>query len=197
MQDVKAALKDKDSLSKKVQSKRTASQIAKSQKDSMEWFFKTIKASRDDYSRGDFSIARQPFIGGMFHFLYDAKHKDTLPYWDKFPLVIPIATYNDGFLGLNLHYLPPLHRAKLLDVLIDKYKKSTTTRTYMAVSYDILQGAVNSKLFEPCIHRYLTSHMQSKLVMVTPDLWDEVAFLPTQKFQKATYREVWKNSKGR
>ena len=44
--------------------------------------------------------------GEMYMFYYDAKHKDTLPYWDRFPLVFPFSKVKDGFLGLNLHYLP-------------------------------------------------------------------------------------------
>jgi hypothetical protein len=165
------------------------------QKASLDWFFKTIKQSRNDYKSGSFTSNEHPFIGGMFHFLYDPKHKATLKYYDTFPLVIPIGIYPDGFLGLNLHYLPPIMRAKLLDALIEKYKKSTSARTYMAVSYDLLKSTEDHKLFKPCIHRYLTDHMRSAAVMVTPDLWEEVAFLPTWKFEKATHREVWAESK--
>lgn len=165
------------------------------QQASLDWFFRTIKQSRTDYKAGSFSSSDHPWIGGMFHFIYDPKHKATLKYYDTFPLVIPIGLYPDGFLGLNLHYLPPIMRAKLLDVLIEKYKRSSNARTYMAVSYEILKAAEDHKLFKPCIHRYLTSHMRSSAVMVTPDLWEEVAFLPTWRFEGASHREVWAESK--
>ena len=29
-------------------------------------------------------------IGRMYHFVYDPKHKATLPYYDKFPLIFPM-----------------------------------------------------------------------------------------------------------
>lgn len=193
MRDVKEFLKDKGSLTSKVD-KTTGHQIRHAQRKSLDWFYKTIGSSRDDYAKGSFRHTDQPFIGGMFHFLYDPKHKLTLPYYDKFPLVIPINIYHDGFLGLNLHYIPPMMRAKLLDVLIEKYKTSANKRVYMNLTYQILQSAAESKLYEPCIHRYLTTHMKSHAVVVTPDLWEEVAFLPTQKFEKASYRDVWKES---
>ena len=45
----------------------------------------------------------KPFYGKLNMFFYDPKHKKTLPYYDTFPLVLPLETYNDGFLGLNLH----------------------------------------------------------------------------------------------
>ena len=48
-------------------------------------------------------------------FFYDPKFKKTLPYYDTFPLVLPLETYNDGFLGINMHYLPIPLRVNLLD----------------------------------------------------------------------------------
>lgn len=197
MRDVKQFLKDKGSLTSKVDA-TSGHQIRNAQRKSLDWFYKTIGSSRDAYAKGSFKHTDQPFIGGMFHFLYDPKHKLTLPYYDKFPLVIPIEIYDDGFLGLNLHYIPPILRAKLLDTLIDKYKTSANSRIYMQVAYSILQGAVDHKWFAPCIHRYLSNHMRSHAVTITADLWEEVAFLPTQKFEKASHREVWADSvKGR
>lgn len=170
---------------------------ANAQQKSLAWFWKTIKASEGDYKKGTFTVRDHPFIGGMFHFMYDAKYKATLPYYDKFPLVIPIQLYPDGFLGMNLHYLPPILRAKLLDILIEKYTRSTSSRTYMALSYDILKQIAGAPLYEPCLHRYLTTHIKSHVVMVTADMWEEVAFLPTARFQGATQQQVWSDSKKR
>lgn len=182
-------------LDKVKQGSRSSVSSRQAQQASLDWFFKTIKQSRDDYKSGSFTSNEHPWIGGMFHFIYDPKHKATLKYYDTFPLVIPIGLYPDGFLGLNLHYLPPILRAKLLDVLIEKYKTSTNARTYMKVSYEILKSAEDNKLLRPCIHRYLSDHMRSAAVMVTPDLWEEVAFLPTWRFEKASHRDVWAESR--
>ena len=44
-------------------------------------------------------------FGKLNMFMYDPKLKKKLPYYDTFPLVLPIESYSDGFLGLNLHYL--------------------------------------------------------------------------------------------
>ena len=54
-------------------------------------------------------------LGNMYLFAYDPKHKETLPYYDRFPLIFPINKAKGGFLGINLHYLPPPFRAKLMD----------------------------------------------------------------------------------
>ena len=55
--------------------------------------------------------------GNMYMFFYDAKLKDTLPFWDQFPLVLPFRKVDGGFIGLNLHYLPYTTRFKLLGAL--------------------------------------------------------------------------------
>ena len=49
---------------------------------------------------------KSPFYGRLNMFFYDPKFKKTLPYYDTFPLVLPLEPYSDGFLGINLHYLP-------------------------------------------------------------------------------------------
>ena len=63
--------------------------------------------------------ASRPFFGRLNMFIYDPKLKAKLPYYDSFPLVLPIEQYKDGFLGLNLHYLPIGLRVRLLDRLVD------------------------------------------------------------------------------
>src|SRR4051812_41636100 len=44
--------------------------------------------------------------GEMIFFMYDAKWKDKLPFFDRFPLIFPVEMYPNGFAGMNLHYLP-------------------------------------------------------------------------------------------
>lgn len=172
---------------------------------SIAWFHSEIKGELGKDGRAKsrtrripdkaFDPARDPFIGGLFFFRYDAKYKDVLPYWDQFPLVIPISMYDDGMLGLNLHYLPPIGRAKLLDLLLKYKRRSLTPKAYMKLSYDMLKQTVSHELFKPCIHRYLTSHIRSQLVKVSDEYWDRAAILPVQKFVGATDQEIWKRSK--
>ncbi len=127
-------------------------------------------------------LSAKTFIGRMYFFHYDAKYKDILPVWDKFPLVIPIEIYSDGFLGLNLHYLDPYSRLALLDRLqdfINNDKYDDTTR--MNLSYDLLSSSRRYKLIEGCVKRYLSSHIRSSIVYIEPDNWETAIFLPTAK----------------
>ena len=69
-------------------------------------------------------------VGNMYMYFYDPKHKETLPYYDRFPLTIVVEPAKGGFRGINLHYLPNALRAKFLDGLMDittnkKYDEST------------------------------------------------------------------------
>ena len=148
----------------------------------VEWIYKELKTR--DIPSAAFNPRKDAFIGGMFHFIYDPKGKETLPIWDRFPLVIPIELYSDGFLGLNLHYISPQGRAQLLDALMDNFTKSRTVGGYMKVSYRMLSGIAQSKLYEPCIHRYLTNHIKSPIMSIRSDFWEELIFLPTQQFHK-------------
>lgn len=137
----------------------------------------------------------KPTPGKLVMFQYDAKHKDTLPYWDKFPVVFPLELYKDSYLGINLHYLPPVHRIRLLDALYEtanneKYDKTTKLR----ISYQILKSAAKFRYFKPCIKQYLYSHIKSQLVEVPADEWDYVVFLPLARFQNASQRQVWNDS---
>jgi len=141
------------------------------------------------------NIVQEINPGQIICYFYDAKHKATLPYWDKFPMVIPIERYKDGFLGLNLHYLPPMFRARLMDKLYDllnNQKYDNTTK--MQLSYELLKGASKFKYFKPCIKRYLSSHIQSQMVQIDVKEWDYALFLPLARFQKANQRKVWDES---
>lgn len=145
-------------------------------------------------------------IGQLVMFFYDPKYKDTLPYYDKFPLVLYLhpkpGKDGPGFLGLNLHYLHPIDRAKLLDMLYtvaEKNKNNEIKR--IKASYILLRDTVNRMKnrkfagYEACIKHYLYSHVRSKFMVVNQEEWDMVCFLPLERFEKATREQVWADSK--
>jgi hypothetical protein len=134
-------------------------------------------------------------IGRMFLFFYDPKWKEELPYYDRFPLMIPIKFYKDGWLGLNLHYLPIPLRARLLDALYSTYQnKHLNERKKLELTYEYLKASAKHKYFKPCVKRYLNSHVRSKFFQVPPDQWDMMLTLPVERFEKASKQQVWKDS---
>jgi len=149
-------------------------------------------------------LTRVPQVGFMYHFFYDPKNKDTLPYYDRFPLIFPFkrgfqrqrAIEAGSFLGLNLHYLDPRLRARLMDGL---YTISTDKRfdedTRIRLSYNILNKASKFRFFKPCVKRYLVSKVRSRFVKINADQWDTALFLPTERFRKKSKAAVYKLSR--
>lgn len=133
--------------------------------------------------------------GSMYFYVYDAKWADDLPYYDRFPLVLPVEMYKDGFLGINFHYLPLELRAKLMDAL---YTISTDRRynenTRIAASYQTLKAAAKFKYFRPCVKRYLYSHVRSDFFKIEPTEWDMAIFMEWANWKKASAYRVYSDS---
>ena len=149
------------------------------------------KLMRENQSK----VVRGYEIGQMMLFNYDPKLKRKLPYYDTFPLVFPIEPRDNGFLGLNMHYLPLRQRAMLMDALYtlrtdNRYNESTALK----ISYQILKRSARYKLFRPCVKHYLNSHIKSRRIKIDPVEWDIALFMPLQRFQKASSSQVYSKS---
>ena len=170
---------------------------AKGRPKSTQWYKDKIKEfgtpGAQDLIR-DGKRNNKPFYGKLNMFFYNPKFKKKLPYYDTFPLVLPLERYGDGFLGLNLHYLPIPLRIKLLDRLVD-YSNNTQfdESTRIIVDYSRLKKI---KLIQPTIHKYLASQVQSQFRRIDADEFTVATLLPVQRFKKATAKEVWSDSRG-
>ena len=128
-------------------------------------------------------LTSRVMIGRMYHFFYDPKHKKTLPYYDRFPLIFPFKRVRGGFLGINMHYLPLRLRAKLMDELYGLIRDNRyDENTRLKLSYNVLNGASKYKYFKPCVKHYLTPHVKSRFLEVYAAEWDIALFLPTERF---------------
>ena len=190
---------------------RAASQniTPKMEQNSINWFrdqAKTISVNPNKLLQSQRTrLTTKPMIGRMYVFQYDPKMKKELPYYDTFPLVIPfdtirtagaIPTGQPGFMGLNLHYLPPILRARLLDNMYEftnNDKLDETTK--FQISYKLLKRVSQLKYFKPCVKQYLFSHMRSRFFYIQPSEWDMAAFLNIARFQKASQKQVWEDSR--
>tara|TARA_R100001377_G_scaffold66345_1_gene41580 strand:- start:127 stop:684 length:558 start_codon:yes stop_codon:yes gene_type:complete len=134
-----------------------------------------------------------PFYGRLNMFFYDPKLKAKLPYYDSFPLVLPLEPYSDGFLGINLHYLPINLRIKLLDRLVD-YSNNTKfdESTILNVDYSQLK---NVSLIKPTLKRYLAGRVKTQFRRVDADEFTVAALLPVQRFKKASAGQVYADSR--
>jgi len=145
----------------------------------------------------------QDSIGKMYMFYYDAKYKDELPYWDRFPLIFVLEVRSDRFWGINLHYLPPLYRARLMDNLYKLQNRGKTpTSKKLNLSFDILKG-IDPRAAKFATKQYLrysrntrtqngsNPGVRSRFLQIPFDKWDIALMLPTEQFQKANKSRVY------
>lgn len=157
---------------------------------------KDLKPSPSSLIRDRQRLKNKSFIGKMYFYYYDPKSKDSMPYYDRFPLVIPIEQYSDGFLGLNLHYIHPRQRITLLDKLSDTASnKKFDEKTKLKLNYDYLKRASSAFEAMPCIKRYLYNHVTSRFLEISADEWDIAALLPIETFVNASESKVYAESR--
>ena len=168
-----------------------------------QWYDEKIKEfalpSRETLIRqGNLRTKNQgPFLGEMNMFMYDAKFKKTLPYWDRFPLVIPIYDRtlhyepHAEFMGINFHYLSVPLRVVLLNKLVGLYVKNSV------IDEDGLElinkKLSNSKYFSelilksptvlPCIKHYLNPYITSNIRRIKASEFIIACLLPLEDFK--------------
>lgn len=197
--------KKPETLFQKLQRAMMQNKIEGYTKESYKWLIKeagklrgsstrtrVMKEEKKKALKGDPS---QIHVGSMVLYAYDPKTKETLEYYDQFPLIFIIDVEKDRFHGINLHYLSPNLRAILFDKLLTIANNSRgDSTTKLRITYNILKAASKFKLFKPCFKEYLFSHVKSKIIKIAPPDWQYAVFLPIQQFKKASASKVWSDS---
>jgi len=132
-------------------------------------------------------------FGTLNMFIYSPKHKDTLPYYDTFPLVLPIGPAAGGFMGLNFHYLPIQMRIKLLDKIVDgggslNVAAQSGKRPRLITDYSQLKRIPMAKAI---VKHYLTGYVKSDFRAITSEELIVAALLPVQRFQKGSAQAAY------
>lgn len=144
----------------------------KGQKKSSDWFRKEFF----NYLKSDSEPVRRPKIGTMIYFEYE---NENLKRNDRYPLVYVLKTYDNGFIGANLHLLKPEKRLILVERLLNNS---------MSIPKDIIQ-------------KYDDSKLKTSIYPVDKNDWSGSVRLPLEKFytiknnkQNTLSKEkVWKN----
>ena len=156
---------------------------------SLHWYKKKISelSSRISASRlmRDGKMRKTPRFNRLHFFRYDPKTKAKLPYYDMFPLVMPIDTAKGGFLGINFHYLPIPARMKLLEAL----DKRNFTGDYSKLK--------NLKYIKPTIKHYLRSQFVSGFLDLDEEDYAPAIFMPVAQWKKSSQSQVWRDSRRR
>ena len=160
----------------------------KKKKKSIAWFKQKVGESAKGFKK---KAKLAP--GRMYTFGYDAKLKKILPYWDKFPLIIVLDAYKDGFMGLNFHYLHPIERMKFMNKIMKfaSQKGEVEDMTDKARFNMTWRSVKNIKNSDKMIHKYLYGHVRTSLLEAPPNEWENAIFLPYQRFVGASAKSVW------
>ena len=154
---------------------------------SINWYKKKVADLSNRISAArlmrDGTLKRAPSFNKLHFFRYDPKLKATLPYYDTFPLVMPIQSAAGGFLGINFHYLPIPLRMRLLETL-DK-------RGFRG-DYRKLK---NIREVKPTIKHYLRRQFVSGFLELEEDDYAPAIFMPVAQFRKASASQVWRDSR--
>ena len=126
-------------------------------------------------------------------FVYDPKYKKTLPYYDTFPLVLPLEPIKGGFMGLNFHYLPYPLRFRLLERM-QRFATNAKfdSSTKLLATYDDVKSI---RLIRPAIKKYLYNNVKTRFRRIDTDEMAIAVYLPVADFKKAGLGAVFADSR--
>ena len=135
----------------------------------------------------------RPSVGRLNLFGYNPKLRAKLPYYDIFPLVLPLEPTKGGFMGMNFHYLPPLLRFRLLERMQARASdRRFDTNTKFEVNNDDVKSI---KIVKPTIKKYLYAYCQTGFLRINADDAAVAIYLPVQRFKKAPEATVYADSR--
>ena len=153
--------------------------------DSLQWFqtnVRDIRRTPSSLMKENQNFVTRFELGKMYMFMYEAKRKDKLKYYDYFPVTICLKRYATGFMGINLHYLAPRYRALLMDGLYEFYRE-IQDESYFQIRYPSVKSISKLRWAKPCIKQYQYPYIDSRIVEVRPEHMDMVVMLPSQQFR--------------
>ena len=171
---------------------RDSSDVESDLRSSLDWFLRKI--TKADKSAGKALRSYDDYVskierGKMYLFSYLPETRDKLPYYDLYPVVIPLEYRRNGFFGINLHYIPPKYRVVLLKKL-----ESTVRGDIFRLKYDMIKAARRFSYAMPCLKQYKYSRLKSRIREIPKDDWSLAALLPIDKFVKESRQTVHKES---
>ena len=167
--------------------------------DAVNWFTNNVRKLSVDpnsliknHGRSELATRFEP--GYMYLYNYDPKHKETLPYYDVFPLVIPIGPAKNGFYALNFHYLDPKQRLFFMEKLM-KFADGEIERDgniRFKLQWQFLKDFAKYPEVQVCIKHYLFDHVKSRFLKIHPKDWAAALFLPCERFKKENQQSIWR-----
>lgn len=143
------------------------------------------------------TLGQKMIPGKCFGFLYDPKFHKQLDFYDNFPIIICLGHLeNDNAFGINLSYIPPKVRAKVMDKITKIFRTRYISRNQQMIekgmyssqsiipfTYDVAKKILAGSGFEFALRSYIYDRIHMRpLVISYEDWWKPLVF--TSKFIK-------------
>ena len=166
-------------------------------KKSYDWYRKKVQSMTTPGARALINQGKatlRPKYGIMNLFGYQAKtYGAPLPYYDRFPLIIPTEQRGGRFWGINFHYLPYGLRVQLFRRMLSFASDNNfDEKTTINVSFRQLAGI---RAVRPSIKSYLLSQVQSAFLNIRVNEMPVALNLPVQRFLGATDAKVYSDTR--
>lgn len=162
----------------------------------MEWMYKVVFKDPKKYQY----IKRINHQGGLFTWRYfNPKTKDTLAYWDNFPLVISLGgkVTENGIrnIGFNLHLLPPKIRIIVLCQIFEMYKRLYRFQIFsksakpVQINYNSIVRQLDKYSVRFCVRMYIPAR-QTQVVEIPYSEWDKAIFVPSFGYERIKAQQL-------
>lgn len=172
-----------------------------------QWFKNIYEKHKEKPFEKNISMVLE--IGKMYTFMYDAKYKNELEFWDYMPHSICIGHQltQSGelrFLCINISYIPPKYRYAILDKIVKIFNTSVINKNIEKIQkgnlhtlkelplyYDICKKILHKSGFEFAIRSYIPERIYSKPMIISyPDWWRIMSF-PSKYILKLNIRAIY------
>lgn len=119
----------------------------------------------------------KPNYGMMNLFHYQPQTAEKLPFYDLFPLVIPVEKNRDGFTGINFHFLSIPMRVAFLNLLTEAFADDRMEK--LNLTWRQISGLGKSKAI---VRRYKAKNVKSTFLRLPIEDMLIAVLLPVQKF---------------
>jgi len=119
-------------------------------------------------------------VGKMYTFAYAPIGAETLPYWDRFPLVIVLEIRKHTIVGINIHYIPMKDRIKILKKLVGS--ASTTGLSVKSKLQSAFADIKKIPKYNYMIKQYHGAGVKSAILEIPGNEWGQAVTLPYANF---------------
>lgn len=172
------------------------------------WFDKYYMSRIDDVPEQRRGRLLEP--GKIYNYLYDAKYKNELDFWDKCVMVMVIGhvvtkSGKLNVLGINLSFIPPQYRVKILDKIVKVFNTQVVEPNVkriqkgkvhgslkkMPLYYDVCKRILAQSGFEFAIRSYIYRRIKSEPLIITYEDWWRPATFASKYIVKMNIRAIY------